>query len=196
MQIAPPGNSDSLVEWSLCFIDETINFGSISETKKNIAFWIYPTVSTKNPIEPTLISQNKIVDEQIYINVTIEYIPENIYNIYFDEMILVDINKKTVNTIITDKDILGLYVKDINVEKYKEEEIKKISFNPYDKNVDLPVIIIEDNNKNTKKYLLGNAPNYNLYIDDDNENNLVGCLRFTNKEDREAIVYWCKDYKF
>ena len=34
MQVPPPEHSDDLIEWSLGFIDTTMNFGPIPEVKK------------------------------------------------------------------------------------------------------------------------------------------------------------------
>ena len=34
MQVPPPEHGDDLIEWSLRFIDTTMNFGSIPEVKK------------------------------------------------------------------------------------------------------------------------------------------------------------------
>ena len=39
MQIPPPEHSDDLIEWSLRFIDTTMNFGLIPEVKKNRRNW-------------------------------------------------------------------------------------------------------------------------------------------------------------
>lgn len=39
MQFPPPGHNDDFIEWSLGLIDETINFGSIPEIKKNKKNW-------------------------------------------------------------------------------------------------------------------------------------------------------------
>ena len=157
----------------------------------NIAFWIYPNQKGTSPIEPKLISQNIAVKEQLYVNVNIQFdTVTRKYSIYFEEMILIDINKKSIKTMVDDIDVLSLYVKD--KKQITDEKIKHITFNPFDKDANLPVVLI--NNKGIqKRYLLGNAPNYNLYLDDDVNNDLAGCIRFTNKEDREATVYWCKD---
>ena len=34
MQVPPPEDSDDLIEWSLGFIDTTMNFGPVPEVKK------------------------------------------------------------------------------------------------------------------------------------------------------------------
>ncbi len=39
MQVPPPEHGDDLIEWSLRFIDTTMNFGAIPEVKKNRSNW-------------------------------------------------------------------------------------------------------------------------------------------------------------
>ena len=63
MQIAPPGNSDSLVEWSLCFIDETINFGSTSIMVWRMGLilrWQRCCTSFSTPLQWLLIQNDQI----------------------------------------------------------------------------------------------------------------------------------------
>tara|TARA_B100000575_G_C23143240_1_gene666045 strand:+ start:9262 stop:10482 length:1221 start_codon:yes stop_codon:yes gene_type:complete len=93
------------------------------------------------------------------------------------------------------------------VQKSEKTDVKTtkkesyIQFNPYDKGELLNIIEVPISESVTKRFLIGKAvPNsttnkYNLYEDDDSNNNLVGRLSFEDQSENIANISWCVDYR-
>lgn len=68
----------------------------------------------------------------------------------------------------------------------------EISFEPFDKDLDLKVVEITIKG-HKRSFLLGST--YNLYEDDDDKNNLVGKIKtWDTTTDFNAEIYWCNGY--
>lgn len=67
----------------------------------------------------------------------------------------------------------------------------EITFEPFDKELDLKVVEITIKG-HKRTFLLGST--YNLYEDDDDKNNLVGKIKSWDTTDFNAEIYWCNDY--
>ena len=68
----------------------------------------------------------------------------------------------------------------------------EISFEPFDKQIELDVIKIFFKDGIDRNFLLGSTGN--LYEDDDNNNDLVGKIKDFDKSTNSAEIYWCKNF--
>lgn len=149
---------------------------------------------------------------------SIIFLISNKDSVIFEPVILIDIKKKTISNVIqsnltepethidnkfyhhliyliTNKSLklLGKPNSSTIIEnKMKLDSLSEIYFNPYDKNVELPIIELElDGSK--KEYLIGNLYGKFRNIYSKKDNNLVGKV-ILNGDTNTLDVYWCEGY--
>lgn len=119
--------------------------------------------------------------------------------IFFNSVLKIDIKNPLENSIVVDGDILKyIYTNLLETSIIKNETVvsKEIEYNPYDRDELLNVIEITNKKGIPKTFLLGRGPEYNLYVDDDSTNRLVGRLEYTDMETLKANISWCESYDF
>jgi hypothetical protein len=119
--------------------------------------------------------------------------------VHFNFVLKIDINDPKKNDIVIKDDILKyIYTNLLNISLDDSDSAvsKEIEYNPNDKNELLNIIEITNNKGTPKTFLLGKGPEYNIYIDDDSTNKLVGRLVFKDRGTLKTDVYWCNDYEF
>lgn len=188
----------NIFNYSLLLIQDAIIYDSSNIQDKNIIL-----CANKENIETAL--QKDILLLYFYIDRT---------KCYLEPIIIVNDKEQKIqylipsNSIEQHKILLENYniLEDNTLEKQQQQDsqlkddiktTKYISFNPLDKDTELPQIDIQldDISTKTNKYLLGNKyientmDFYNIYEDDNKENNLAGKVCLIS--DKELEVYWC-----
>ena len=188
----------NIFNYSFLLIQDAIIYDSSDIQNKNIIL-----CANKENIEIAL--QKDIVLLYFYIDST---------RCYLEPIIIVSDKEQKIqylipsNSIEQHKILLENYtiLEDNTLEEQQQQDIQLkqdikttdyILFNPQDKNTELPQIDIQldDTLKKNNTYLLGNRyientmDFYNIYEDDNKENNLAGKVNLIS--DKELEVYWC-----
>tara|TARA_B100001093_G_scaffold517817_1_gene600544 strand:- start:3585 stop:4604 length:1020 start_codon:yes stop_codon:yes gene_type:complete len=119
--------------------------------------------------------------------------------IFFNFVLKIDIVNPLDNSLVVEGDLLKyVYTNLLGTSITKSETIasKEIEYNPNDRDELLNVIEVTNKKGIPKTFLLGRGPEYNLYIDDDSTNRLVGRLEYSDMETLKVNISWCESYDF
>jgi len=119
--------------------------------------------------------------------------------VYFNFVLKVNLVDNALNGNAIEGELLDtIYTNFLNkpLTSSSIDDVRTITYNPYDKDEPLRVIEITNDDRIQKRFLLGNGPSYNLYLDDDSTNKLVGRLEFIDKSILKTNIVWCVDYDF
>ena len=171
----------------------------------NLLFYI-PTKYISDPKLTTFyISDFKNENKTIGIKIVIPFLSkipkktisdrELVTNIYYENMCELNSNTNTIQNHFSES-IVKKIKGELSIDLGLSDEIfspgDKLYFNPLDREGNLKVVEIQISKNLKKKFLLGRTGN--LYEDDDDANDLVGNLVFTNKTTFDAKIFWSKGY--
>lgn len=193
-------------------------FSTIIELLKEISKWLNKGIIIfQDSINPSISNNKNIVncthDSLKLTDINILFLHVSYRdNFLFQPIISLNLEDKSkINYVIENIDQKQYFLKLFEQEKKMEGQIriesieepynisksetKYIYFNPYDKNKLLPIIEINITPTKKKTFLLGHKfkEYYNLYEDDDTNNDLVGQVKFN--ENNTINVDWCEGFE-
>ena len=177
-------NSDAKTKGGVWFSSEKI-LSNINVNEKPLSIIFLISNSTKVIFEPVIVIDitNKFIIKSIESN--FKQSVTDINNNFYKHLLFLITNKKVINLENTKQST-------IIQNKMKLDNLSEIYFNPYDKDVELPIIELELNSLK-KEYLIGSLYGKFRNIYSKSENNLVGKV-ILNGDTNTLDVYWCDGY--